>query len=194
MNLRSLDLTAIKHIWRTSRYLRATVATALALGVVPVLLATVFTVIGGLCIIAYSLLLLGSVIAGAASPPGLALLLTVGLPIGFAVVVIVLFDAIIVGVMLFVGLAVLPIALITEAALQAEDVTAVPSRLVAFLGAGGLCGAVGAAAAIHAHAQADAWVLLVTGLFTFLTVALPVGLFGVALTLAETTASALSES
>ncbi len=194
MNLRSLDLTVIKRIWRVSRYPRATVATALALGVVPLLLAAAFTVIGGLCVIAYSLLLLGSVIAGAASPPGLALLLAVGLPIGFVVIAIVLFDAIIVGVMLFVGLFVLPVARITEAALQAEGVTAVPSRLVGFVGAGGLCGAVGAAAAIHANAQADAWGLLITGMLTLLTVALPVGLFGVALTLAETTASALSES
>jgi hypothetical protein len=190
--LKTITPAILKGIWQASRYALAAGITALTLAVLPVLVAVILTIVGGICIAALSLMMLGSAVSGTADPPIIALLLAVVLPIGFLIVVVVTFATVIASVLLFTGLLVLPISLLTEIALQFVSVRSIPTRVTSFLLAGGLTGGL---------VTSTMWVLFkpqvdtltaVVGIILFLVCVLSVGLFGFVLTMAETTRKVLS--
>jgi hypothetical protein len=109
--LKSIAPAILEGIWQASRYALAAGITALTLAVLPVLVVVVLTIVGGICIVALSLMMLVSAVSGAADPPIIALFLAVVLPIGFVIVVAVTFAAVIASVLLCTGLLVLPISL-----------------------------------------------------------------------------------
>jgi len=193
IDLKALALTAIEGIWQGSRYLLAAGITALAVAAVPTLITAVVAVVVGACVGILSLMMLVSAMIGTADPPFVALLVAVGLPIGFIVAVIVAFATIAFGVTLFVGILVLPVSLLTEATLRVDEVCSVPLRFASFILAGGLSGAIIAVGGVLVSSQADVWVSVVVGVLIFLLVVLSVSLFGIILTSAETTRRVLGK-
>lgn len=190
--LKTIALATLKGIWQASRYALATGITALTLAVLPVLVVVILTVAGGICIAALSLMMLGSAVSGTADPPFIALFFAVALPIGFVIVVAVTFAAVIASALLFTGLLVLPISLLTEIALQLVSVRSIPTRVASFPFAGGLTGGlVTSTIWVLFKLQADIWTV-VAGSILFLACVLSVGLFGFVLTMAETTRKVLS--
>ena len=184
-NFKTLALVAIEWGWQASRYVLAAGVTTLAVAAVPVLVAAVATIVSGICVGVLSLMMLVSAVVGTADPPFIALFIAVVLPIGFIIAVAGTFTAIVVGAVLFVGIFVLPVSLLTEAALRADGVGSVFLQLVCFALAGGLAGAiVGVMVAIF-KSQADVWVSVVAGGSIFLAMILSVGLFGGILTATE---------
>ncbi len=187
IDLKALALTAIEGGWQASRYLLAAGITALAVAAVPTLIAAVMAVVVGVCVAILSLMMLASAMIGTADPPFVALLVAVVLLIGFIVAVIVAFATIAFGVILFVGILVLPVSLLTEAVLRVDEVCSVPLRFASFILAGGLSGAVVGVVGVLVSSQADVWVSVMVGVLIFLLVVLSVSLFGIILTSAETT-------
>jgi len=190
--LKAIAPAILEGIWQALRYALAAGITALTLAVLPVLVVVILTIVGGICIVALSLMMLGSAILGTADPPIIALFVAVVLPIGFVIVVAVTFAAVIASVLLFTGLLVLPISLLTEIALQFVSVRSIPTRVASFLLAGGLTGGlVTSTMWVLFKPKADA-LTAVVGIILFLVCVLSVGLFGFVLTMAETTRKVLS--
>lgn len=185
--MKTLALAVLEGIWQASRYALAAGMTALAVAAVPFLVATILTVVGGICVGALSLMMLGSAVTGAADPPIIALLVAVALPIGFIIAVIAVFAAVVAGVLLFIGVLVLPVSLLTETVLQSDRVCSIPLRLASYLLSGGLVGAAVGVVWFVFNPQADLLAMMTVGTILFLMTALSVSFFGFILTTAEVT-------
>jgi len=182
----TIALVALKFVWQASRYALATSVTALALAIPPVFVVLILTIAGGVCTVAFSLLMLASGISGTADPPLFALLLAVIVPVGFVVAVVAIFVAVIVGVILFTGLLVLPLSLLTEVMLPYIPVRSTFGRMASFLSVGGLAGLVIGALWVFLNPRTDILTVGIIGVVLFLACICSVGLFGTVLTMAET--------
>lgn len=183
----------LEGIWQTSRYALGTGITLVVLAILPALAVVIFAIVGGICTVGLSLLMLVSAVSGAADPPIVPLFLAVVLPIGFVVAMVAVFVITLLGVLLFTVLIVLPTSLLTEIVLQHIPVRSTLARVASFLFAGGVMGVVVSAVWILFNLQTNALTAAIIGIILFLTCILSVSLFGLTLTMAETTRMVLSK-
>jgi hypothetical protein len=184
--VKTIGRVILEGIWQASRYILATSIVASVVAVLPILAAVIVTLVGGICAIAISILLMGGAITGASDPPIFAMLLAVIVPIGFVIAVIILFIAVIGADLLFVGLLVLPVALLTDIILHHTRVRSTIVLVAGFLLAGGLVGAIACTLWVVLNSQANGLIVGIAGGLLFSVCTVSVGLFGFALTMTET--------
>lgn len=178
-------LALLEGTWHTSRYALAAGTTGLAVAVLPLIATAFLALAGAVATVVVSILMLASAVLGSADPPIFALWLAVLLPVGYIVAVIGTFAAVLLGTALFVGLLVLPIALLIEILLPRTQVRSSWARVAVFVLGGILVGLVAAAAWLNLHPPMAPLLVGGVGLVLGPGYALSMSLFGTTLTMEE---------
>ncbi len=184
--LKAIAFPAFEGIYHLSRYGLAAGITALALAILPLVVAVILTIVGGICTAALTLMLFVSAVSGAADPPIFALGLAVLLPIVFVLAIVVVFSVTIASVFLFTGLVILPISLLVDIALRLVSVRQTLAQVAGFIVVGGLTGLLASAIWIFFKPQLDMLTVVVVAIWLFLLCASSVILFGLVLTMTDT--------
>ncbi len=186
VSIASVMRTVIEAVWQMSRYAFAFGATVLTLAIPPIVVWLVIAVLGGVVTTAIVLMLLVSGVTASADPPIMAIILAVLLAIGFVTGMVFALLGIIASALVFTGLLVAPVSLLTEITFRLISVRSTLVRVVCFAFAGAIAGMGISAIWVSVSQQNDFLIVLLGGAMLLLLCIFSTGLFGIILTMTQT--------